>query len=467
MTVFRANRITIHISSDEMSALLSISGRGKEFPTLLEIENALKDAGVVSGIDQKVLKALEGDKAAVHELVIARGLDVIPSESDSIKWILDISDKNRPKINIDGKADFKRLQQFKQVVQGDHILTLVRGPLGVPGKTVTGLEIPVPAAEEPLAIPAGKNTQVSDDGLTLSAAIDGVAMLKDGKVVIDNVYHIHGDVDFSTGNVNYQGTVMVDGDVRSGFRVEATDSIYIHGSVEASEIYSKNGSIVIQNGILGRNRAKILAGDDLNCGFMQDTTASVKNDVIIKHYAINSNITSGGKIIAVENEGLIRGGKTVAEKGIELLVAGSERNILTEMVLTRSDMGEEQSKLWQAKIRLAEEYQRLDSLRKRLEFLELLRKRLSSISTEREKELAELRKGIKKAEALVEETRAATETLTQDMMAQSPEHAIKIRERLHRKVTVTIGHKKYFSTPIKGRVNIFRKDEELIVESMA
>jgi len=450
-----------------MSALLSISGKGKEFPPALEIKTALDQAGVIAGINQPVLRAIQEAKESVHELVIAKGDEAIPGEKDTIVWKLEIADKNKPQININGKADFKKLQQFKQVNEGDEILTIIRGSSGVIGKTVTGHEVPLQDSDGPLDIPAGKNTKISENGLTLFAGIDGVAMLKDDLVVIDDVYHIHGDVDFSTGNVKYQGTVMIDGDVRSGFRVEATDSIYIHGSVEASEIYSKNGSIVIQNGILGRNRAKILAGADLNCGFMQDATVSVKNNVIIKHYAINSNITSGGKIMAIENEGLIRGGKAVAEKGIEILVAGSERNILTEMVLTRSDMGEEQSKLWQAKISLAEEYQELDSLKKRLAFLELLRQRLSSISAEREKELTKLRPAITKAEASVERMRDKTEKLSQDMMVQTPEQAIRIRERLHRKVTVTIGHKKYFSTSIKGRVNIYRIDDELIVEPSA
>jgi len=466
MTVFRANRVTIHISSDEMSALLSVSAKGSDFPPMYEIEAALKEAGVISGIEKEILRKIQKQKGTVHEMLIAKGVDVVKNEPDTINWSLDIADKNRPKINIDGKADYKKLQQFMAVNKDDEILTITRGQTGVPGMTVTGHKIPIPTGDKPLKMPAGKNTRISSDGLTLYANIDGVAMLKEGEVVIDNVYHIHGDVDFNTGNVKYNGTVMIDGDVRSGFRVEATDSIYVHGSVEAAEIYSKNGSIVIKNGVLGRNRARILAGDDLNCGFMQDTIASVKNDVIIKHYAINSNITSGGKIIVTENEGLIRGGKAVAEKGIELLVAGSERNILTEMVLTRSDMGEEQSKLWHAKIRLAEEYQALDTLRKRFEFLELLRKRLSSISVEREKELSKLKRDIKKTEARVEDIRVATEELTKEMMNQSPEQAVRIRERLYRKVTVTIGHKKYFSTSMKGRVNIYRKDDELIIEPM-
>ncbi len=467
MTIHRANYITIHTSSDEMSALLSISARGSDFPTLAEIEKALSDAGVKEGIDQTALRLISENKDPVHEVVIARGFEGSAGEPDKFVWVLDIADKNRPKINVDGKADFKRLHHFLTVADGDEILTLLPGVPGRPATTVSGTVASEVLKHEPLTIPAGKNTKTSENGLTLYSAISGVATYKDGIVDVDTVYHIHGDVNFSTGNVKYQGTVMIDGDVRSGFRVEATESIYVNGSVEAAEIYSKNGSVVIRDGVLGRNRAKILAGDDLNCGFIQDATASVKNNVIIKHYAINSNITSGGKVVLMENEGLIRGGKTVSEKGIEILVAGSEQNILTEMVLTRSDIGEEQSKLWRAKIRIAEEYQKYDSLTRRLQFLELLRERLSTISHEREKELSKLRGDISVAEAELNKSREAAEELDQESAIQSPEQAVIIRDRIFRKVTVTIGHKKYFSAAREGCLRIYRKGDELIVEPMS
>ncbi|MCF6238277.1 MAG: FapA family protein [Candidatus Marinimicrobia bacterium] len=449
-----------------MTALLSISAHVDEFPSQTVIESALKEAGIGVGINTGLLKRLVADRKKVHELPIAEGLVGSDPKPDELIWKVDISAKYRPKISVDGKADFKRLNQFEAVKKGDQLVSLVPGMSGKPATTVKGQVIEGPSNYEPLVLPAGKNTILSEDGLTLYAAIDGVAILKGDKIVVDNVFHINGDVDFSTGNVKYQGTVMIDGDVRSGFRVEATDSIFIKGTVEAAEIYSKNGSIVIDNGILGRDRARILAGDNLVCGFMQDATASVKNNVVIRHSAINSNITSGGEIHLTENEGLLRGGKAVAEKGIDLLVAGSDLNILTEMVLTKSDMSGEQSKLWQGKIRLAEEYQYLDSLKKRLEFLELLRQRLDTISEEREQEIAKLREDISAAEIQVELMRQECDELADDTLGQSPEQAVKIRSQLHPKVTVTIGHKKYFSTSIKGGISIFRQGNEMLVEPL-
>ena len=239
MTIYREKHITVHVSSDEMSALLSISARESDYPSLAEIEAAMRAAGVKVGVDQKALRIISEAKNPVHEVVIAQSLEGFAGEPAKFIWAIDIADKNRPKINVDGKADFKRLHHFMTVADGDEILSLLPGVPGNPATTVTGKTASTASKFEPLTIPAGKNTRTSDDGLTLYATISGVATYKDEIVDVDTVYHINGDVNFSTGNVKYQGTVMIDGDVRSGFRVEASESIYINGSVEAAEIYSK------------------------------------------------------------------------------------------------------------------------------------------------------------------------------------------------------------------------------------
>jgi len=116
---------------------------------------------------------------------------------------------------------------------------------------------------------------------------------------------------------------------------------------------------------------------------------------------------------------------------------------------------------------LAEEYQLLDGLKKRLEFLELLKKRLAGISDQRQLEMSTLSEEIIRAEDHLEITRLETETLAQDNMVQSTDQTVRIRRRVHPKVTVTIGHKKYFSTNIKGGINIYRKGNELLVEPNA
>ena len=53
------------------------------------------------------------------------------------------------------------------------------------------------------------------------------------------VLEIKGDVDYGTGNIDFNGDVHIFGDVREGFDVRATGTIIINGLVEAATVEEK------------------------------------------------------------------------------------------------------------------------------------------------------------------------------------------------------------------------------------
>ena len=76
---------------------------------------------------------------------------------------------------------------------------------------------------------------------------------------VDDVYQIRGDVDFHTGNIDFNGDVIIGGDVKSGFKIISKGNIYVNGTVESSDLQSNEGSIFIKNGIQGKNNCSIKA----------------------------------------------------------------------------------------------------------------------------------------------------------------------------------------------------------------
>ena len=65
----------------------------------------------------------------------------------------------------------------------------------------------------------GNNITISEDKLSLIANIDGCLFIKSGVLHVDDVYQIRGDVDFHTGNIDFNGDVIIGGDVKSGFQI--------------------------------------------------------------------------------------------------------------------------------------------------------------------------------------------------------------------------------------------------------
>ena len=62
--------------------------------------------------------------------------------------------------------------------------------------------------------------EVSEDKLKLISKVDGHVTLENDKVFVSNVLELV-DVDASTGDINYSGSVMIKGNVLAGFSVKA------------------------------------------------------------------------------------------------------------------------------------------------------------------------------------------------------------------------------------------------------
>jgi len=76
-------------------------------------------------------------------------------------------------------------------------------------------------------LPKGKNVEISEDGQSLIAGIDGQVNYIDGKVSVFANYEVPADVDNSTGNISFVGNVIIRGNVLSGFTVEAGGSVEV------------------------------------------------------------------------------------------------------------------------------------------------------------------------------------------------------------------------------------------------
>ena len=370
----------------------------------------------------------------------------------------------KPAITEQGKADFKQLKRFERVKKGQELVSKLPPTEGKPEKTVTGKTVTITG--EDIALPKGKNTTESGDGLTLISEMDGYAFYKSGDIYVDDVYHISGNVDYSTGNIKFDGTIVIEGDVRSGFRVDATDSIYIYGSVGAADIYSQKGDILVQFGIIGKGKSKILAGGSLRSGFVQDATVRVKKDVFVEHYVINSIISAGGKVMLSQNEGLIRGGKIYSDCCLEAIEVGSSQDIATEIGLS----GDGKDEVYLERLDIEKEIERLQlkilAVNKRIDFLKLLKDRLPAISESKEVELVQSGEELSDLKNRLKEARKQEKRLSEHSESLKEIKSIIVKGSLHRGVTVTIDYHQYFTEKTFQSVRIYRRDDDIKIESL-
>lgn len=456
--------IEVTISPDCLSATLTIAAERDAFPGESEVRAALAAAGVHHGIMEERLRTVLREGRPVSDEPIAVGSPPQSGPDAQLIWHIDVDRDHRPHINENDRADFKQLHLFEHAHAHQLLVEKVPSGDGVDGITVGGdiLEAPPPAD---LTIPSGKNTYTSGDGLKLFAEIDGYVFWEDGCLHIDNIYHIKGDVDYSTGNVNFQGAVVIDGDVRSGFRVEATDTIFISGTVGAASVYSQNGDVTIRCGILGKGRGKVISGGNLHCGFVQDATLGVKGDVVIDHYAINAQIAAGGTVRLTANEGLVRGGVVTAEAGVFAREVGSQQDKYTEINLSDQRVFQSRAGMWDISRKRAGLAMRISALEKKRALLALLREKSGSLSAEKEHDLAFVESELARLKENLVELDQKELTLQKGAPRSDSRREIRVTGTVHRNVKFGIGLLEFYNQRTLDNVTVSRVRDDIVVNA--
>jgi uncharacterized protein (DUF342 family) len=182
-------------------------------------------------------------------------------------------------------------------------------------------EVIKPHDVKTLSLKKTNNTTVSEDKLTLTANCHGHVTLVEDKVFVANVYTVE-DVNSATGNITFEGSVVVNGNVFSNFSIKAKGNIEVHGVVEGAVLESE-GDIIINRGMKGMGRGSLKAGNNVISKFIESAKVEaggyVSTDAIL-----HSEVIATNEILVTSKKGFITGGRVCAGNKIEVKTLGSE-----------------------------------------------------------------------------------------------------------------------------------------------
>jgi uncharacterized protein (DUF342 family) len=206
-------------------------------------------------------------------------------------------------------------------VAGQPLARKILAEEGTPGKTVTGKMIPAKSGKD-IVMQVGNNVHLGDDGITVVADINGQVILNGGKVNVEPVYVVDGDVNLKTGNIIFLGTVLINGSVEDGFSVKAAGNIEVHGVVSKAELDAE-GDIIIHQGINGKGSGIIRAGRSIWARFIENAYVEAGNMVVASDGIINSQVDAFKSIICQGKRAHIMGGRLRACEEINAKVLGN------------------------------------------------------------------------------------------------------------------------------------------------
>lgn len=317
---------TVMISPDEMSAHLTIEQTSEDAAfdfskeALIEI---ISQAGVVYGMNEGRLEKLATELMLNKPIEIARGKSPERGQDSGFELLFAVAGSKAPVIGEDGYIDYKNLNLINNATVGQPLAKRIAATVGEPGKSVTGKEIPGIEGKD-RALPKGKNTEISSDNADLLVATrEGAITFANNLVSIDNVYKLKDDVGTATGNIDFVGSLLISGDVTSGFKVKAAGNIEIGKNIEDAEVIS-GGSVVAKGGFVGSGKGVILAKEDVFVKYVENQQIEAGHDVNIGGGAMNASIVAGNAVYQKGLKAVIVGGSVTAHNLIETNTIGSE-----------------------------------------------------------------------------------------------------------------------------------------------
>ncbi|MCL2456511.1 MAG: FapA family protein [Defluviitaleaceae bacterium] len=331
-TIMQTNEsAAIEVSEDRMEAYITFQeplNKGK-LMTAEDIINLLKNSRVVP--DTGLIHSAMATKRYGKKILIAQGKTPVNGTDGFLQFHFDRSNiKPKPKIMEDGTVNFKQLDMFRLCNRGDVLVTSVPAKEGTDGADVYGNVVPAPKTRPAAIIPRGKGTVLSPDGLHLLADVSGQLLLTEGKINISPHLEIAGNVDNSTGNVDFNGQVTIRGNVVTGFTVKAMGNIEVMGVCEAATLISVDGSIVLGSGVQGADKGELVAANDITAKFIESCKVTAGGNVVADSIR-KSTIKCDGSVTVVGKNGLLVGGTVTAGEKLVATTIGSPMGTLTDI----------------------------------------------------------------------------------------------------------------------------------------
>ena len=326
---------TMTIAEDQMSVTLRFyppseniaGGENGQLTDSKEIVGDLVLKKIRYGVEKDVIENFFSHREYCKDIVIAKGKLPRDGSDAHIEYKFGTSKRPRPTLNPDGSVDYHNLNIINHCKEGDLLAVLTPADMGDYGTSVYGNQVK-PKAVKVKSLHFGQNVLLSEDRLTISAQTAGHVSLQEGKVVVSNVLNLK-NVDVSTGNIDYDGSVAVAGNIASGFSVKAGGNIEVKGTIEGA-VLEAGADIILERGVNGAGGGLIKAGGNIVTKFIENAQV-VAGGSVNAESILHSNVQAGTEINVTGNKGFIVGGHVVAGEKISVITIGGEMGTITKV----------------------------------------------------------------------------------------------------------------------------------------
>lgn len=328
----------IRTSDDLLTAYLNVSpDQGGKPVSKSSVMEKLKALGITAGLQEdKIDQALQAGEA--YDVVVAKGLEPQHGKDGYFENLIPQAKDRRPYIDNQGVAHYHEISELVTVKPGEPLMRRIPATQGKPGLNIKGQVIPAQHGEEIMFATNLSGTRLSDsDSHLLLAATAGQPIVVENGVMVETTIVVD-EVDFSTGNIKFDGTVVVKGNVNTGFSINANGDVYVRGMVEEAVHIEAGGDIKITQGAIGRGSISdhngqpghgivfLRCGGSLSAKFLENCVAWAGVGINIAELVAHCDITAKQQVVVGQKNarrGQIMGGNTRSDLLVQAQIIGT------------------------------------------------------------------------------------------------------------------------------------------------
>jgi uncharacterized protein (DUF342 family) len=333
------------------------------------------------------------------------------------------------------------------VRKGDTLGTVTAPCAGTDGVSVKGDVIPAKGGHS-FTIQRDDTMRIRDGRLIATTC--GRLVHDLNRIGIERDLELSGDVDYTTGNIDFPGSVVVHGGVKDHFRVVAGMDLRVDRLVEAAHLAVRRDAH-LGRGMAGRGEGTLSVARDLHAHYLDGISGEIGRDCEVVNEIKECTLEVAGAVRSPACA--MYGGSLTAVRTVELGVVGSAAGATTSVQIGTLD-------------RLDDLIQRLGSVvdaihaereRAVAEF-GLLSDSIRKLTPTQAERLTELQFNQIRTGEFAEKVREAANHLL-DTARSMPTPRLTVTKVLHRGVRIRLGHHEFEARDdIKGPA-IFELDQ--------
>ncbi len=275
---------------------------------------------------QKILDIYNNNSHS--EVLICKGRSPIPGKA---AWLEITAEAHvAPKNETDEKIDFAEFSTLNLVGEGDVLGYIHHATRSRPGLDVLGAEV-IPREEVGREINLGGNVtlQSGENKDAILAKTSGILKTTPTSVDVLEALVISGDINASTGNVRFDKSIIVTGDIKGGYLVECGEDLTVRGSIEAGARVTCGGNLIVFKGVFGKE-SQILVKGEANVGYIHEGRIQVGRNLDVYKYISDSCVKCRGSVRVLGQgvkgfeRGAVMGGEVYALESMKLHSVGTK-----------------------------------------------------------------------------------------------------------------------------------------------